>query len=227
VPGVTGQGEGMKQITLPIVAIALVLLTAGFKMSGRGENRPTVQSTLSGDYYVRSVPSGDDGTEGTTKVFQVKRDGDELLDEYPVYMRGELYLGWSPIVGKWCLVHLEPERITSNNDFRKLGKVSRLAFYMGGKSIKAYTGPDLEKMGLKRKVATLVSREPGTFMVLGICQIPRTNSYVLKIEKISKEGGGTETILLDVTTGKCFAPDSEERAEQSPAGDDLKAAPEE
>jgi hypothetical protein len=215
----------MKQITLPIVAIALVLLTAGFKMSGRGENRPTVQSALGGTYYVRSVPSGDYGTEGTTKVFQVKRDGDELLDEYPVYMRGELYLGWSPTAGKWCLVHLEPERITSNNDFRKLGKVSRLAFYMGGKSTASYTSQDLEKMGLRRKVQTLVHKQGGQYMVHGICQVPRTNHYVLKIEKISPQGGDTETLLLDVTTGKSFAHESEKKAKQPDAEVQSEGAP--
>jgi hypothetical protein len=214
----------MKKITSLVILMALALLTAGFKMAGRGENQPTVQSALGGGYYVRTVPSGDTGTEGNTKVFQVKRDGDKLLDEYPIYMRGELYLGWSPTAGKWCLVHLEPERITSNNDFEKLGKASRLAFYMGGKSIVAYTGQDLEKMGLKRKVQTLVHKQPGQFMVHGICQIPRTNSYVLKIEKISEKRNETETILLDVTTGKQF---SEEKAEQAPGGDVQKAAPQE
>ncbi len=217
----------MKRIALPMIVMALALLTAGFKMAGRGENQPTVQSALGGGYYVRTVPSGDSGTEGYTKVFQVTRDGDKLLDEYPVYMRGELYLGWSPTAGKWCLVHLEPERITSNNDFEKLGKASRLAFYMGGKSIVAYTGQDLEKMGLKHKVQTLVHKQPGQFMVLGICQIPKANSYVLKIEKISEKANETETLLLDVTTGKIFSPEPEKNAEQSPGGDVQKAAPQE
>src|SRR4029453_82393 len=95
-------------------------------------------------------------------VFKVRSNGDELVDEYPVYMRGELYLGWD--AGKWCLVHLEPERITSNNDVKKLGKVSRLAFYMGGKEIMAYTGKELEEMGLNHKVPTLVYRHRGQFM---------------------------------------------------------------
>jgi hypothetical protein len=203
----------MKRIALPMIAMALALLTAGFRMDGRGENQPTVQSALGGAYYVRTVPNGDVGTEGNTKVFQVKRDGDKLLDEYPVYMRGELYLGWSPIAGKWCLVHIEPERITSNDDFRKIGQVSRLAFYMGGKNIGAYTRQDLEKMGLKRRVQTLVHKQPGQFMVQGICQIPMTNSYVLKIEKISGKTNEIETLLLDVTTGKIFSPEPEKNAE--------------
>jgi len=214
----------MKKITSLVIVTALTLLTAGFKMSGSGENQPTVQSALGGGYYVRTVPRGDTGTEGNTKVFQVKRDGDKLLDEYPIYMRGMLFLGWSPIAGKWCLVHLEPERVTSNDDLRKIGKVSRLTFYMGGELIRTYTNQDLENMGLTNCVQTLVHKQPGQFMVHGICQIPRTNSYVLKIEKISEKGNETETILLDVTTGKQF---SEERAEQAPGGDVQKAAPQE
>jgi len=184
------------------IMMALPLLTAGFKISGRGENQPTVQSAFDGRYYVRTVPDNDYGTEGSTKVFKEELGEDKLLDEYPVYMRGELYLGWSPIEGKWCLVHLEPERIASNNDFTKLGKVSRLALYMGGKSIAAYTSLDLEQMGLKERVQTLAHKQPGQFMIHGICQIPKTNSYVLKIEKV--EGTETKMILLDITTGMKF-----------------------
>ena len=130
-------------------------------------------------------------------------------------MRGELYLGPNPITGKWCLVHLEPERITSNNDFKKIGKVSRLAFYMGGKEIMAYTGKDLEKMGLKQKVQTLVYRQPGQFMVHGIQQVPSTNHYVFVIEKTAEKGNGTETISLDFATGKTFSDDLGKRQHQS------------
>ena len=205
----------MKTFAFLIMAIAVVGLTTGFKMSGAGENRPTVQSAFGGSYYVRSVPSADFGTEGKTQVFAVKRGGDELLDEYPVYMRGELYLGWSPLSGKWCLVHLEPERITSNNDGWKLGKVSRLAFYSGGKELLTYKAEDLEKLGLMKRVATLVHRIPGQFMVHGICQIPQTNHYVLVIEKTTETGSDTETISLDITTGKIFRDDSEKKAEPS------------
>jgi hypothetical protein len=64
-------------------------------------------------------------------------------------------------------------------------------------------------------------------MVLGICQIPKANSYVLKIEKISEKANETETLLLDVTTGKIFSPEPEKNAEQSPGGDVQKAAPQE
>lgn len=203
----------LKSFLFVILGIACALLTTGFKMAGRGENWPTVQSAFGGTSYVRSIPSSDYGTEGKTQVFRVKSNGDELVDEYPLYMRGELYLGWSPITGKWCLVHLEPERITSNNDFEKVGKLSRLAFYMGGKDIIAYAGKDLEKMGLKKKVQTLVYRRPGQFMVHGIQQVPGTNHYVFVIERTAEKGNGTETISLDITTGKVFSEDEGKRAE--------------
>jgi hypothetical protein len=203
----------MKTLSSVIVVIASALLMTGFKIGGHGENHPTVQSAPGGYAYVRSIPINDYGNEGKTQVFRVVRNGDELLDEYPVYMRGELYLGASPITGKCCLVHLEPERITSNNDFKKMGKVSRLAFYMAGKELVAYTGEDLEKMGLKDKVQTLVYRHAGQFMVVGIQQVPLINHYVFVIEKIAGQGKGTETVCFDVTTGKPIREDSEKRPE--------------
>lgn len=210
----------MKMFPSLIIAIASLLLMTGFKMGGHGENQPTVQSAPGGHAYVRSVPASDYGNDGKTQVFRVRKNGDELLDEYPLYMRGELYIGGSPITGKSCLVHLEPERITSNNDFKKLGKISRLAFYMGGKELVAYTGEDLEKMGLKDRVQTLVYRHAGQFMVIGIRQVPLTNHYVFVIEKTAEKGNGTETISFDITSGKLFRDDLQKRPEaKSPANE--------
>ncbi len=77
----------------------------------------------------------------------------------------------------------------------------------------AYTGKDLETMGLKKRVQTLVYRQPGQFMVDGIQQVPGTNHYVFLIEKITEKGNGTETISLDITTGKMFSDDSKKGAE--------------
>ncbi len=203
----------MRTLAPLIIAIVSISLMTGFKMAGHGENQPTVQSVPGGYAYLRSIPSNDYGNEGKTQVFEVRKNGDELLEEYPLYMRGELYLGGSPITGKWCLVHLEPERITSNNDFKKLGKISRLAFYMGGKELVAYSGEDLEKMGLKDRVQTLVYRHAGQFMVLGIQQVPLTNHYVFVIEKIGDREKGTETTRFDITTGKPFGNDSQRTPE--------------
>lgn len=191
----------MKKLSLIALSV-LLLLSVGFKIADKGENYPTVQSAFNGKYYVRSVPAEAFGEKGTTKIFKVKSDADEILDEYPLFMRGELLLGWSPSKGKWCLVHIEPERITSKNDFRKLGKRSRMNFYMGGKKLRSYTGEELEKMGLKRHVV-MSHGNSGDFIVKGIEQIPRTNDYVLSIEKVITKNK-TEKILLDITTGEPF-----------------------
>jgi len=190
--------------TLSVVIMAFVLLpqAASLKMAGKGENIPTVQSAFGGSYYVRSIPSEDFGTKGRTQVFKVKSSGDELLDEYPVYMRGELYLGWSPILGKWSLVHLEPARVSSDIDFQNMGKVTRLAFYSGGKEIFSYSAEDLRKLGLERKVAHLKNNLNGSFIVHGIEQIPSTNNYVFVMEKTVNNSSKTERIVLDITTGK-------------------------
>jgi hypothetical protein len=176
---------------------------AATKIAGNGENFPTVQSKSGGSYYVRSIPSEDFGTKGKTQVFAVKRTGDELLDEYPVYMRGDLYLGWSPILGKWGVVHLEPARVTSDIDINR-GSVTRLAFYMGGKEIFSYSQDDLQKLGLERKVVHLNYNRNGSFMAHGIEQIPGTNNYVFVLERTVNNSSNTERILLDITTGKAF-----------------------
>lgn len=151
---------------------------------------------------MRSIPSEDFGTKGKTQVYRVKSSGDELLDEYPVYMRGELYLGWSPILGKWSLVHLEPARVSSDIDFQNMGKVTRLAFYLGGKEIFSYSSEDLRKLGLERRVAHLKNNLNGSFIVHGIEQIPSTNKYDFVMEKTVNNSSKTEKIFLDITTGK-------------------------
>jgi hypothetical protein len=50
-------------------------------------------------------------------------------------------------------------------------------------------------------------------MVDGIQQVPGTNHYVFVIEKTTEKGNGTETISLDITTGKTFNDDSGKKAE--------------
>src|SRR5258705_9386040 len=71
---------------------------------------------------------------------------------------------------------------------------------------------ELEEMGLKQKVQTLVYRQRGQFMVHGIQQVPGTNHYVFVIEKTTEKGNGIETISLDITTGKTFSDDSGKKA---------------
>jgi hypothetical protein len=194
----------MDQIMRPllfIMASALLPHTAGSQIAGRGENAPTVQSAFGGSHYVRSIPSDAFGTSGKTQVFRVRSSGDELLDEYPVYMLGELHLGWSPIVGKWSVVHLEPARVSSDID-ANIGRVTRLAFHSGGKEILSYSAEQLRALGLERRVTHLRNNLNGSFTVHGIEQIAGTNTYVFVIEKTVDNSSSTERISLDITTGR-------------------------
>lgn len=192
----------MKTLFASLSFIAASVLALGaFKMSGKGENRPIVQSAFDGSYYIRSTPNEDYGNSGKTEVFRVTKDGDELIDEYPIYMRGELFLGWSPIVGGWAVVHLEPLRITSNNDYHKIGKVSRLAFYIKGKELKIYTQEDLTNLGLNKHTGRLSASR--NFTVQGIKQIPRTNHYVFQVTKMNAERK-EEILSFDITTGERY-----------------------
>lgn len=196
-----------------LISIILPLLfsvNANSKMFGNGENNPTVQSAFEGTCYVRSVPTEDFGTQGKTRVYKVKSDNDQLLDEYSLYMRGSLYLGWTPLAGKWCLVHVEPARVTSDTDYRNMGKITRLAFYMGGKELYSYTSEDLQKIGLERKVAHLQNRIPGSFIVHGIEQIPCTNYYVFSVE-VTNKSGNPEKVTFDITTGKLYQKNTKEK----------------
>ena len=222
---------------IPLVSVSLILLTLSARSimaCCEGENYPTVQSALDGTYYVRSIPSEDFGDKGHTQVFKVTRDTDQIMDEYPVYMRGQLFLGRSPIAGKWCLVHLEPKRVQSDIDYLNIGKISRLTFYMGGEQVFSYTTEDLLKFGLRNHVSGLQNHNLGEFMVHGIEQIPLSNYYVLTIEKTTLQGK-TEKILFDITTGKIFTDASEKNSkslnhsahtiEQSVPGNPPQGAP--
>jgi hypothetical protein len=184
-----------------IAALAAAALLTGLSVRGGGENTPSVQSAFGGSHYVRTVPAAAMGSAGKTQVFRVRSEGDELLDEYPVYMRGELHLGWSPSAGKYAIVHVEPERITSSDDYAKLGKVTSLTFYLGGRQVATLGAKQLEQLGLRHKVTSLVHRQPGQFVVHGIRQVPQTNDYVLDIEK-AVGPGATETLSFDITTGR-------------------------
>jgi hypothetical protein len=193
----------MKRFSMVAIACCSLPLTIHAKTLANAVNLPTVQSAFGGSYYVRSIPDGDAGATGKTQVFKVKKERDELLDEYPLYMRGTLYLGWSPLKAKWCLIHVEPAQIL-NDIYGNSGKVTHLVFYMGGKEIVSYSDADLQQYGLMKNVATLQDGAPGQFIIQGVEQIPLTNNYVFTIEKLAQNKKGTEKLLFDITTGKLF-----------------------
>ena len=152
-----------------------------------------VKSGLDGFFYLKAYPKNTSGNEGFTRIFKVG-ERDELVDEYPWYTRGELFMGWSPIVGKVALIKLENEHL--DMEARPSDMVAKLIFYLGGKEIRSYDKEQLQAMGLGYSVNAFYGRN-GDFKVLGVQQIPGTNEYVFSVKK---ENG--EVLSFDIITGE-------------------------
>jgi len=181
-----------------ITLAGIVPASYAFKISGKGENHTVVHSFEGGRYYLRSTPDDDFGTAGKTELYSVKKGGDELQETFPVYMRGELFLGWISMGGKWALVQVVPERIRSNDDYRKLGKVSRLVFYLGGEKIKEYPAAELAKLGMVR--VSRNPRQPGDFSAVGN-DYTQPGRFPFKFTIIN-EKTKKDWITFDLETGK-------------------------
>ena len=182
---------------LLLSTIATTLL--GYSIAGKGENLPVVHSFEHGTHYARSIPSDDYGTTGTTRLYRVTRSGDELIEEFPVYMRGQLYFAWLPLQGEWAVVQVEPVRIRDANDFDKDGKVARLVFHRGGAQIREYQGKALETLGLLKNYDR-VPAHVGGFTVQGIHHLPGNirEFRITKRNDVFQE----ELVRFDVATGE-------------------------
>ena len=115
-----------------------------------GGSRPyVVTSHQDGLYYAKSVPADESGqsAQGTTKVYRVGRDGDELLDTYPWYaprgVKTGMLLDWSPTAGKVAIMRMHDEDVPFAMDRVEL------TFYLGGKLLKSYTVKDLAALGVR------------------------------------------------------------------------------
>jgi hypothetical protein len=149
-------------------------------------NLPYVQVGTDGAFYARGVPDADTGSGGTTHVYRVGRDKDELLDSYPWYALEKLTLGWSPTAGKVAVMA------------RGGPTGSELSFHLGGKQLASYTVEDLSKLGvevgLRRGPTGAVSH--AEFRAVGYEQVPGTNDYRFVIETRG------ERLAFDILTGK-------------------------
>ncbi len=152
-------------------------------------NFPYVQSMQMGVFYARCIPEEAEGTKGTTKIYRVRKDQDELVDSYDWYAKKGLVLAWSPIVGKVAVMALGGAPNAAPD------KQTELSFYLGGKFLNSYTSQDLKEWG-----ADVWQRggRGAIFKVLGEEQIPGTNEYVFSIEIKDKK------FSFDILTGKPY-----------------------
>jgi hypothetical protein len=163
-------------------------------------SRPYVVVGPDGVFCAKSVPvdeASDGDVKGTTKVFRVRKDADELVDTYDWHAPREgqpgLVLAWSPIAGKIAVLRLHDEAAPSAEDR------TELSFYIGGKHLKSYTSKELVALGASpvggKRLDGDERRSPLDYKVLGCEQVASTNDYRFAVQFAGKK------ILFDILTG--------------------------
>ena len=90
----------MKTIRVALLSVLLLTVTASVWASKPVANFSYVHSGLGGIFYVRCIPDDQKGEKGSTVLYRVNKDKDEIVDRYDWYSSKGVILGWSPIAGK-------------------------------------------------------------------------------------------------------------------------------
>ena len=176
------------------IAFALVPTMAASK-AVVGPNQPYV-ACLGGVFYARAIPDEDRGSKGTTTIYRVRRDQDEVVERHAWYASGGLHLGWSPIAGKVSTMAL------SRDMAKDPAEQVEFSFYIGVQHLATYTTADLAKLGALVLPTGDSERRGAALRVVGCEQIPGTNEYVYRV--ILTSSAGAKTIDFDVLTGKPY-----------------------
>ncbi len=183
------------------IALLTILLTGvvcSAWASKAAVNRAYVQSDLDGQFYVRCVPDSSEGESGSTVLYRVRRDGDEIVDRYDWYSRDGVVLGWSPIVGKVALMRKGGQSSPDRN------KQHEFSFYLGGEHLKTYTTEDMVNMGANVPSKKGARGKRAEIEFSGCHQVPGSNEYVFMVTV-----NGSETIQFDILTGEPYKRGSE------------------
>jgi hypothetical protein len=197
----------MKRVIVSSLFIySWVTLVGAFSPSAdSGRNFPVVHSFDGGRHFVRSIPDEGYGSTGKTEMYRVTNDGDDLVEDYAVYMYGDLFFSWCRDQLGWGIVQLEPVRVSDPNDANKLGDISRLAFYLGGKKTREYSQDDLAEMGLRKRTGTLSTR--GDFIVLGITEDYESGRAFFSLKTRNEDLTSEVALDFDACTGELIAPE--------------------
>jgi hypothetical protein len=182
-----------------VAALAMFLISAVFVSRASASkvmaNSPYVTS-LGGVFYARAIPDEEKGTKGTTTIYRVRRDQDEVVERHAWYAPGGLHLGWSPIAGKVAAMAVGGDAV------KDPGKRVELKFYIGPERLTTYTTGDLLALGatLGRGADEDVRR--ANMRIVGCEQIQNTNDYVFRV--VLHTSQGERTIDFDILTGKPY-----------------------
>jgi hypothetical protein len=179
--------RAMKRFRCLAVLVCVVVTSAAdaFKEA----RRPYVQSGPDGVFYARCLPRDATGSAGSTSIYKVHAEKDELVDRYDWFTQRGVVLGWSPIAGKVAVMALLEDSPTTPD------KQVELSFYLGGAHLKSWTTAELEKLGAEVSFSHRGGQR-AVFQVLGCEQIPRTNQYVFTIQ-LARD----KKVAFDILTG--------------------------
>lgn len=122
-----------------IISIVIVLSCSIITIADEEDaNRTYIQTNSDGVYYAKSIPEKGSRVSGKTKVYQVNPESDLLIETYDFYSP-KIYLDRTNIAafGPWARGH-KPNSIDP-----------ALAFYAGGKLIKAYSNEQIYNISNK------------------------------------------------------------------------------
>lgn len=174
-----------------IAAVVLMGLACGMAWASKPRsNFSYVQSGPDGVFYARCVPDEAEGTRGTTKVYRVGKQRDDLVDGYDWYVRPGVVLGWSPIAGKVAIMALGGPPAPGSDT------PPELSFHLGGERLASYTAVDLKEWGAEIMRRNSSGEERADFKVVGCEQVPGTNDYRFVIEIKGNP------LSFDILTGK-------------------------
>ena len=137
-------------MTLRLVLAAGALLVAAVAYADKEwANEPILVASADGQCYAKSVPDGEHGDKGITRVFKVERGADKQLHTYPWYAQ-QLYVDctWNEGAPGASIVRIGPWPRGCKANKETLA----LAFYLNGQLVKHYS--TLEIAGKPENVRT-------------------------------------------------------------------------
>ena len=180
---------------------AVILLTLGISdlaLAKNAGNRPYVAAfDGQSSFYARCIPAKITGSEGTTQVFRVRPEGDEVVATFAWYNRDGLVMGWSPKAGKVAVMRVRQDAGLP------VERQIEFSFYLGDQWLQSYTTEDLVKLGAKVELDRMavedglgVSSKRAAYRVEGCKQAWNTNDYYFSIRL-----NETQTLSFDILTG--------------------------
>ena len=202
----------------PLIAWVVLCATATTAAARPAPPFPYLVTDSTGQYYARCTP----GMPGTTGIFRVHPDKDELIDEYPWHERShpnQLYLlavGFDTGRNKPVVAVFRPH---NQRDAGGLDKQPEFSIYLAGKLVNSYTTKDLKELGAEVETDTGGGRRPR-----GDYAVYRFNGYDGYRREKYPYGCfsftvGDNLVLVDIATGNViknpYPQSSEEKRESS------------